>query len=58
VDGSDVICSQRSKEFVMKAAIVRSLGSPLEDVNACIDEVLSGEVSARLVFDLRGDVAG
>ncbi|MEV7184635.1 alcohol dehydrogenase AdhP [Kitasatospora sp. NPDC093102] len=26
----------------------------LEDVNACFDEVLSGKVSARLVFDLRG----
>ncbi|MFJ9443635.1 alcohol dehydrogenase AdhP [Kitasatospora sp. NPDC101235] len=25
----------------------------LEDVNACFDEVLSGKVSARLVFDLR-----
>ncbi|MEQ8717755.1 MAG: zinc-dependent alcohol dehydrogenase [Acidimicrobiales bacterium] len=25
----------------------------LDDVNSCIDEVLSGEVTARLVFDLR-----
>jgi propanol-preferring alcohol dehydrogenase len=35
--------------------IVRESRS-LDDVNACIDEVLSGEVSARLVFDLRTDV--
>jgi propanol-preferring alcohol dehydrogenase len=35
--------------------IVRESRS-LDDVNACIDEVLSGEVSARLVFDLRSDV--
>jgi propanol-preferring alcohol dehydrogenase len=24
----------------------------LEDVNACFDEVLAGEIPARLVFDL------
>lgn len=32
--------------------IVRESRS-LDDVNSCIEEVLSGEVSARLVFDLR-----
>jgi propanol-preferring alcohol dehydrogenase len=34
--------------------IVRESRS-LDDVNECIEEVLSGEVSARLVFDLRSD---
>lgn len=35
-----------------KTTIVRE-SRALHDVNSCIDEVLSGEVSARLVFDLR-----
>ncbi len=35
-----------------KTRIVRETRS-LDDVNECIDQVLSGEVSARLVFDLR-----
>ena len=34
--------------------IVRESRS-LDDVNECIEEVLSGEVSARLVFDLRSE---
>lgn len=35
-----------------KTKIVRE-SRTLDDVNSCIDEVLSGDVSARLVFDLR-----
>ncbi len=35
-----------------RTRIVRETRS-LDDVNSCIEEVLSGEVSARLVFDLR-----
>lgn len=48
----------------MKAAIVRSLGSPLDVAETDTPSpsnhqaLVSGEVSARLVFDLRSDVPG